>query len=418
MSRALIVLVALAFAPAALADVPPVLVPPHADSIGVGVAPAPLLIPGRASAADSLRRTPEQLAREQYALGRELERVHQPAAAIAAYRNAIRLQPSLPEAHFRMGRLFTAVGEHRAAAREYEAELAHQPEHRDAGRGLALERAQLGDTTAAIAGLERLTRSDPRDEASWQALGFAYSTAGRLVEGERALRRALELDAKDADAWRDLGAVLAAQKRDRDARAAYERAAALAPRDATVWVNLGNLERRMGRTGEALDAYREANRRDSSLAFAWRGRIAVLDELGRALDAAAVYREWLASRPADDDLRIETIARYDALGRKDVALELAREGVRRAPGSAEAHLALGMALRGAVGAGASLQELRRAQALFAEPGQRVRVGALIAAMRARAPDSLRALFAADSAAHAAPAAADSTRDLPARGTRR
>ena len=420
MIRALIVLAALTLVPAVpavpavLAEVPPVLVPPHADSIGVGSAPAPLLIPGRASPTDLLRRTPEQLAREQYALGREFERVDQPAGAIAAYRNAIRLQPSLPEAHFRMGRLFTAVAQHQAAVREYEAELVHQPGHRDAERALALERAQLGDTTSAIAGLERLTGSDPADQASWQALGFAYSTAGRVVEGERALRRALALDLSDADAWRDLGTVLAAQKRDREAREAYRRAAGLAPRDAAVWVNLGNLERRMGRSNAALDAYREAIRRDSSLAFAWRGRIAVLDGLGRPLEAAKTFRAWLARGPKDNDLRIETIARYAALGRTDVALVLAREGVRLAPKSGEAHLALGIALRGANGARASLPELRRAQSLFGSPDQRARVGALIAAMRARAPDSLRGLFAADSASHEAPAAPDSLGRLPAR----
>ena len=414
MTRALIVLAALTLVPAALADVPPVLVPPHADSIGVGSAPAPLLIPGRAGPAELQRRTPEQLAGEQYALGRELERMDQPGAAIAAYRNAIRLQPSLPEAHFRMGRLFAVVGQHQAAVREFEAELVHQPGHRDAGRALALERAQLGDTTSAIAGLERLTGSDPTDQASWQALGFAYSTAGRVIEGERALRRALALDSTDADGWRDLGAVLAARKRDREAREAYARAAGLAPRDAAVWVNLGNLEHRIGRSNAALDAYREALRRDSSLVFAWRGRIAVLDGLGRPLEAARTFRAWLARAPGDNDLRIETIARYDALGRKDVALELAREGVRLAPKSGEAHLALAMALRRADGARASLPEFRRAQSLLGSPDQRARVGSLITAMRARAPDSLRGLFAADSVSHEAPAARDSSGPLPAR----
>jgi tetratricopeptide (TPR) repeat protein len=417
MIRALVAIFALAVlfsARAALADVPPVLVPPHADSIGLGVAPAPLIVPGRANPADSLRPTPERVASEQFGLGREMERLGQPAAAIAAYRNAVRQQPSLPEAHYRMGVLFSAVGQHAQAAKEYAAELERHPEHRDADRALALEEAQLGDTASAIGRLERLTRTGPRDEDSWQALGFAYSTSGRPVEGERALRRALELDPKDAAAWRDLGALLAAQKRDGEARSAYARAAKLAPRDATVWVNLGNLERRAGRPSAALDAYRDAVRRDSSLAFAWRGRVAVLDQLGHPLEAAETFRAWLSHQPGDNALRVEAMERFDALGRKDIALELAREGVRLAPKSGEARLALGMALQATGGTRAALPQLRRAQVLMRKPEQRARIGALVASMRARAPDSLRAMFAADSAANEVPVATDSLRHAPSR----
>ena len=267
----------------------------------------------------------------------------------------------------------------------------------------------------AISRLEHLTRSDPADEASWQALGFAYSTAGRPQDGERALRRALALDPKDADAWRDLGALLAAQKRDDDAREAYARSAKLAPRDPAVWANLGNLERRLGRTDAALAAYGEAIRRDSSSAPAWRGRIAVLDALGHPLDAAESFRAWLARQPDDNPLRVETMQRYEELGRKDIALELARDGVRRAPKSGEARLAFGMALHEAGDETSGLREMRHAQFLLRKPEQRAGIGALIATMRAHAPDSLRALFAADSSANEIPAAAaDSSRGLPAR----
>jgi Flp pilus assembly protein TadD len=311
--------------------------------------------------------------------------------------------------------LLAASGRHKVAARELEAELVHQPGHRDASRALALERAQLGDTAAAISRLERLTRSDPADGASWQALAFAYSIAGRPLDSERSLRRALALDPKDADAWRDLGVVLAALKRDGEAREAYAQAAKLAPRDPSVWINLGNLERRLGRTDAALAAYGEAIRRDSSAALAWRGRIAVLDALGHPLDAAETFRAWLAHQPEDYSLRVEAMERYDALGRKDIALEMARDAVRRAPKSGEAHLALGMALHESGDETAALLQMRRAQSMLRGPGQGARVGALIGAMRARAPDSLRALFAADSSANEIPpSAADSSRRRPAR----
>ncbi len=399
--------IALLFAPlltaSLLATAPPVLVPPHADTLHAGPSAAPLIVPGRAAApADTGVAVAARRARERYAMGRELERQGQPAAAIAAYRVAVSLDPQVTEAHFRMGRLYSAVGEHAHAAREYAAELRNQPGYRDARRWLGLELVQVGDTAAAIAHLESLVATDASDEPSWQALGFAYSAAGRAAQGEGALRRALQLDAKDADAWRDLGVLMASRHRDAEARDAYARATTLDPKDGGAWVNLGNLERRLRNWDAALAAYDRALARDSSLALAWRGRIGVLDSLGRPLDAARSFRPWLAQRPDTPALRMEAMERFAALGRKDDALALAREGVEAAPRSGEARLALGMALHESGDDRAALAELRRAQDALPLPEQRVRVGALIAAMRARAPDSLRALYRADSLAHPLP----------------
>jgi tetratricopeptide (TPR) repeat protein len=399
MNRLLVLAGAVCLAVTAAAAVPPVLVPPHADSVSTSEPPAPFLRPGRGNPSDSLRKTPRQLALEQFALGSAFERQGQPMSAIAAYRNAVRLDPQLPEAHYRMGRLFSAVQQHAVAAREYASELDVQPDHREAQRWLGVELAQSGDTTAAVTQLERLTQRDPGDEAAWQALGFVYGSMGRARQAEAALKRALALDPRDADAWRDLGTLLAASRRAEEARRAYGKAAALDPRDAGVWVNLGNLERREGRWKPALDAYAHALERDSTQALAWRGRVATYEAQQRPEEAARTLREWLRRTPLNTSLRMEAMERWAALGRRDIALELARDGVRQAPKSGEAHLALGMALHESGNERASLAELRRAQDLLSQAGQRARVGGLIATMRAQAPDSLRAVFAADSVAY-------------------
>jgi tetratricopeptide (TPR) repeat protein len=298
-----------------------------------------------------------------------------------------------------MGRLFEAVGQYHEAAKCYGAEYGLDRSNREIGRLLGLALARSGESRRAIATLETVTRRWPNDGASWQALGFAYMAAKRTPQAEVALRRAVALGPDLSSEHRDLGALLASRGRDADARAEYRKAIALDAREPTVWVNLGNLERRGGHLAEAMRCYDQALDRDSTLGLAWQGRIGALLEAHREADAGAAYRRWLNAVPRDLDARLEAVRWFDHQGRRDIALELARDGVRRNPGAADAHLVLGMALESSGNTRSALAEFRRAEAMSAERGEKDRVRQLISALRAAAPDSLRAMFDADSAAH-------------------
>jgi len=405
----------LALAPSPRADVPSLLVPSHTDTVHIDSPVAPFLQPGRGNPADSSQRTLAQRAREQYDFGRGLEASGNLASAILSYRNALKLDPSLPDVSFRIGRIYAARGQWPAAAIAFATEVQRDPAHRDAARELGLALAQAGDSARSITQLELLTRRDARDQRSWQALAFAYSVAGRAHDAERSLRRALTLDPRDADAWRDLGVVLASMQRWAEARSAYARAVKLAPRDAAVQVNLGNLESQSGAPAAALAAYRRAEELDSLRVHAYRGQVRALSALHRETEAGEVYRRWLRRAPTDTDTRMEAIQWFDAQGRGDVALELAGEGVRAAPRSGEARLQLGMAYHAAGRIPEALTQLRQAESLLREPQQRARVGDLLRQLRASASDSLRGVFVADSLKYEAPR--DSSRTTPPRGAR-
>ncbi|HEV2104397.1 MAG TPA: tetratricopeptide repeat protein [Candidatus Eisenbacteria bacterium] len=386
---------------------PALLVPPRPDSVRIASPPGPLLVPGHAPPADTMAAARKRRARLEYDRGLGFERAGSPAAAIMAYHNATGLDSTLAGPQYRTGLLFVSRQQWRAAAVSFATELVHHPENRDAARQLGLAFAQLGDTTRALIQLRLLVRRDPRDEPSWQALGFAYGVARRPADAERALRKAVTLDPRDADAWRDLGVVLATRGRGDAARGAYRRAAALDPHDAGALVNLGNLEAHDGRPDSALADYQEAERRDPGEVLAYGGEVGALRALGRADEMGPVYRRWLAVAPDAIQVRVEAIRYFNDQGRPDIAVELARDGVRVNPRDGEAWLALGLAARTTGDLRGALDDLRQAEQWLKSPEQRSRVRATLRAMRAGAPDSLRAMFAADSVAHAGAPYADS-----------
>jgi len=380
--------------------IPSLLVPARPDSAPPESAPAPFITPGHFEASDSALVSSAAAAREQYRIGRALER-SQPGAAVVAYRNALRIDPDIRDAAYRAGLLMAGVGSNADAAKMFAAEIAHHPDHLDAERELGIAQTRTGQYPEAIGRLESLTRRQPRVDQNWQALGFAYASAGRPKDAEAAIRRAVELPPERGEEHRDLGAVIASQGRDGEARAEYRRAGVLSPRDPSVWINLGNLERRAGRPDSALVDYRRAEACDSSLGLALAAQIEVLRESGRLAEASEVYRRRLARVPADHAARLEAIRLQTEMGRPDLALELAREGVRDAGDQGTSWEIYGMTLAGQGRHREALAQLRRAEQKFRDrPADAERVRGLIRSLRASAPDSLRGVFAADSAAHA------------------
>jgi len=372
-------------------------VPPESD-------PAPLLVPGNSPGVDSLESERIAKAREQYSIGRTLETA-QPGSALLMYRNALRLDPAMPDVRYRMGLIQVQRGELKEALDSFAGEVSRNPGHRDAARQLGLALARGGQPEHAIAQLQRLVTEKPDDGESWHALGYAYITANRPREAESALRRAIALPPASPEEHRDLALVLENLGRVDEGRTEYRRALAIAPNDPSSWFNLGNLERRAGRGDSAVVAYRRAEVADSSFRWAWQAEVQVLHDQAHSDAELAAYRRWLGALPNEHGARVEAVALASQLGRRDEALAIAREGAQRLPKSGESQEILGVTLAGQGNVRGGVESLRKAQSLYGRDAKRqAEVERTLARIRATAPDSLRAFLVADSVAHrAAPA---------------
>ena len=386
--------------PAPAAPAPPhLLVPVHADSVSIESAPAPLIVPGRSTTPDSLVRTPQKFAREQAAMGRQLEAMGNSGGAMLAYRNAARVDSLLPGVSGKLGSMYLGLGHASAAEPLLRRELRRTPGDTEASRNLGLVLSSLGRHAEAIARIKRLTVKEPGNDEHWYALGVAYANAGRLREAETPLKRAIALSPDRPLEHRDLGVVYGSLKRPEAAREEYRRALALAPGDASIWLNLANLEARSARPDSALAAYREAERRDSTYTLAYEGELKALTTLDRRDAIADLYMRWVTVKPQDDDLRLRAVRHLADIDRRDHALEVARDGVRFDDGSPAKRMVLGLALAAYGNTREAVSELREAERLSRLPAERDRLRKLIASMRVAAPDSLRGMFEADSLAH-------------------
>lgn len=383
------------------------------DSSRFESAPAPLIRPGVPVAPGTISSdlTPElpnaadddtalasrrRRAREEFGKGLMLEEQKAYSAAIIAYTNAARRDPMLKGPSYRIGLLFMSRQQYDPAARAFREEMRRDPDNVANTMEYALALCELGDSTRSQRMLDDLTRRAPGNADVWRSLGFVHGRLGHYEQAEKALRGAVGLRPTFAKAWRDLGVVLAARGRDREARDAYNRALALDPLDESALINLANLESRTGDHVRALALYEKAAVVDSSQALAYRGQIRELVAMGREGDAGAVWKRWLDASLGDGTIREGAARHYVRQRRTDVALELARDGVRGAPRSGEAWWLLAEMQAASGDTRGALESYRFAWRRFAANDDKARALEGIRALRATAPDSLRALFEADS----------------------
>ncbi|MBT3343146.1 MAG: tetratricopeptide repeat protein [Gemmatimonadetes bacterium] len=175
------------------------------------------------------------------------------AEAEQALRNALQIDPDLPEAHADLGRLL-----------------------RRSGRPLA-----------AITHLETARDAFPHDFWSHYELGTALYAANRWPEAIGAYKAALAIESRP-EAFNALAVSYVAHGQPEMAIEPLQKALALAPNDVAALTNRGWVELQISRPSAALDWFRKALRYQPEAPSARAGMAAALEALGREEEA----RRW------------------------------------------------------------------------------------------------------------------------------
>ncbi len=258
--------------------------------------------------------------------------IGQPAAAVAAARQAVAAAPDDP--------------------------VPRQILARTALRGL--DPAARDEAAALFASLPDSLRRDPRD---WLALAQHETSRRRWDDARAAARRALALDPQLAAARYQLGLVELLAGRAGEAVAELEQAVAAAPDDATWQLNLGIALFQAQRLPEAVAGFRRAVALDTSRVEA---RLLLAQALAAAdsLDAAeAEYRRVVAAEPTS--AKALRGLGYCAIRRGDYAQATRhyRAATEAEPGNADGWAGLGNAHLGRSELDAAATAFRRAGAI-------------------------------------------------------
>lgn len=214
-----------------------------------------------AASADLLARSARQLANPTTYnnLGLALRRLAQDDRALAAFEQALRLDPGYADAHFNKGIALQARREFEAALLSYDNAIRCKPAFANAysNRGAVLR--ELRRLDEALGSCEQAVALAPGSAEAQTNKGNVLIGLGRPADALPCYERAIELQPGNAEAYNNRAGALGGLHRLDDALRDYERAIELKPDYAEAHRNRGEMLRGLGRLDEALASYERAS---------------------------------------------------------------------------------------------------------------------------------------------------------------
>jgi protein O-mannosyl-transferase len=205
-------------------------------------------------------------------LGDALAQAGKPDEAFAAYQQALRLAPQLPETHWNVGIGLSLRGQFDDAMRQYDEALRVSndmfPQAHYSRGNIFLQRGQID---GAIAEYERALSQKPGLAEAHFKLGFIAESRGRYDEAIQHYTNAVQHRLGFAEAHYNLANVLRETGRLEEALIHYSQVIRLEPRRAEAHVNIGATFLKLGRYEEARQAFAAALAIDPNLVPAQQG---------------------------------------------------------------------------------------------------------------------------------------------------
>jgi eukaryotic-like serine/threonine-protein kinase len=240
--------------------------------------------------------------------------------AIAAGYTALRLDPNRANVRYSLAVSLAGSGRLDEAIDELQRALALQPNYDDARRELGNALAAKGRLDEAVAEYRKAIELRPNFWGHYSFLGVNLYRAARYDEAIEAFKMVIELQPDNYFGYQQLGTVYQAKGDDEQAMVQYERANSIRP-SAGAYANLGAIYHRRGQFTAAIAAYQESIKLRPNAAGTFRNLGDAYVRIGRMSDARAAYRE--AIRLTEAELKVNP---RDAVNLASLAVYYAKAG--------------------------------------------------------------------------------------------
>jgi len=273
--------------------------------------------------------------------------------ARALARQALQLQPDLPEAHLAMGfSLYYGDNDFEAALKEFEIAQRELPNEAEVYLAIGAIQRRMGKWQESTANLEKAAILNPKDGFVFQNLAFNYQMLRNFDAANKAIERGLKVNPEGIGLWETKAKLAVAEKGDFSvSEQAFEAAKSIPMNDETKLRIAGARADVFILQRKYKEGLREAEKVSDNLLtgiptalcgkyyLVGFARKALNDEAGARtalLKAKDLLEAQLKQSPDSPDLRIQLAKVLGYLGEKDAALTEAQHATEILPESKDA----------------------------------------------------------------------------------
>ncbi len=260
--------------------------------------------------------------------------------AVAAFEQALALDPDNAEALTNLGTVAMQRGQAEEALRWYGRALQANPNNVDAILQIAGLRTARNELPLAESMYRQALALEDRLPPPYIGLGDILQRQGRQEEARQVLEQALALDPRSIEAHYNLGVVYMALGQAEKARQSFEKTLSLESQHAFAHNNLGHLLHKVGETEEALEHLQQAAAADPHHFESRFNLGSILLSQAKPQESLPFLQEAAALRPDLEIAQLRLALAHLQVGDFEEARSRYEVLTRLFPGSAEACLQL------------------------------------------------------------------------------
>lgn len=246
--------------------------------------------------------TPDAAAFVEYA--RSLAAAGQDEAAVAAFEEAMKLNPQLPGGAMDLAMSLQRIGRQQDAIPWFEKDLSIDPDNTTVLTNLALAMTLTGKAKESLAYIERAYALSPKDPEILKNRGVVHLQVAALDEAIADFEAGIKLNAKDPQMHYDLGLAYKLKDRMDESIAELRRAGEMDPELEDPPYTLGITYMQLGKLDEAVAQLRKAVALRADNGSAWAILGSTLKQDGRLDEAAEALEKAIPLQPGQPGPRV------------------------------------------------------------------------------------------------------------------